>query len=1741
MEVKESKTIYFIYCQEGEKSNIQGIDKDDKIKEVKEISKDIYENSICILYRLGLMKNKEENKIKISLVDKQGIYYNATISLNSQELFGDKDYDTDCYTIYDVKFKPYNNNEGNYLNQKNLPHNQQFKIFENHLKNNDDNMIALYKTTIFHVFLQSIQKLEFIIDFFLKIYNTNKKIPKDIIQSFLGNMKFILRNCDFAKPVEKPQQKLEILNNLSNIRSRLISLIKEVNLEENVDLFLAYYYIHYEKKLFVKYIYNEEHKDKINQSLTANRNLFNNFTCDVLTPEIMDEAESGMELLYLLKLFPNIVECFRIIQYKNIFVKFITFKQLERKGINLMLILSPKKTDNIFLLKEYFKKAYEHFCEEKMYPFMIKEDFFLKYYEVFMDDDDDFNKVIIIIEMLNLYNSKSSQKIRSEKIVDLFFKKGISLLKNKKLKNEDFFNFLKNIPESLKKDRELLENFHNGIDFEIEENNDKDLLNDILQEDKYNFKEYLDEYYYNTFQKIFNRFVLPKDLLALRKWKIEENTPLALIEIFLFTIERIWLKYPENNMFGLDNLFAKEFALASRRLKNFKKYLESIEEKIAKEKVMVIYSEILIKEYYIQEDFEKHIKSYIINYNKEITPRYIWFLMTTRRKDERIDMLRQYLEEEGKKYAVKYSDFAKYPNKVEERLILFSNLKNYRIIPKYFRHTDYYKNSMESKFNIEQNNYKDSIVMLSNMEKIQELLESFFLENDEDKLTCCFLIMINFGDKVESAQKHFNSLKLIYNYWTKFFPKEKKKELIDLGKTIENFENKKLKDCVQETELEQFLLNSLKEAEKGKELEGSIFFMEFYEKLKGINDEKERFEKSLSNFNKLKILGKTCNLKKLENDIKESIVDAVYKKKELLNGELNFIKNYFKFDEKSNYDKGIIRKDIIYLVQNKQKKLGSHKINVEEEPNLELEKIESRDKDVIKMKNEINVLSESFFDKSKTFDNEQEQDFELLSTSFSDFYRKLFTINMQIAKLQWSEIYNGIIVLSEKIYCSAKNLGILDNIKKKYIKGEFLLISEFIYILQIMRRYQRFEKNVFFGIFMVFNTFYENSQNNQISSDSINKLCSIIKDNIHNNNPNKFYIEFFSYEIERNKGKEMVKHILENKSPDLFDPSDLYEDLIPVIDVIFDREISEKLKFNNLGDDYFAFNSSEIIEISKVCDNEKISEMLLFYFENKIMMKMKLNEKEFFRKLLDIFKISLKFLEQDCKNNKEKFLSLLFSIAFVKCYLNKLINFVVSNSDPLENGDDLFNNILQFSYEKISPTITSIQAYVIKLFFYCLGNLYDFKKLDLNQFRMNDKNVKDKLNMDNNKNYGFDFLLIPIKGNLDDNQFMYIIQKLYQLKPTELPSESDISSSFNTNLDILFCIMVNFHFSLYYDSEYFKSDEYRDMNNWFEDVKVGVDFLRNNELIKKIFMYFMEIDNKKTVYRNYTLFNYDQLLSILISARFVLYTISSNNKKGMFYNILTNPKKSIDNNLDFFTEYYLKDLDINFTDKRKITCLTYKIYNFIILSHIYFGYVLNSISNDDIDSIFQLGNSDKNYIRDYLLDNLFKEFDFVENVLLPLRGINKIIIFMNCLFKDLSPDFMDIKYDDNEEKIKEKEQTINFLINKIITNYSTSIDEYYKNGENISSSENSEKTETATGDSNNNTDYIDIILEKPSFYKNKNLDKKYPLLSYFTYTNFSVLKDDFRNQYIYYYNDSSNYPFISSYLSNEDNIFDIID
>ena len=1795
MEEKIRKHIYFLYTQKGDKNNITAIETNAKVRQVKEIFKELHNNYLQILYKVELLVNNDENKINIALLHNNGDSYYAHISLYPTEL--DKCINSTDIIIFKVLFKPYLLNDGgDLLNQILLPNNEQFHIFERSFSNQENIIINLYSSIISQVFLNSKETFSFILDFFLKIYDKNKimRIPKlkIILKYFFKNIVKILRNCEVIKPLKISEEKVSMLYDTENIKNNLINITDE---EENIDIFLAFYYIHFQKKSFIKFISNKKYKDKIILTLKSNRKIFKNFTTEIITSDVMLEAENGYELLSLMSLYPNIVECFKILADCLVFYKFTLFKRNEGRFIGIMNIQEPKKTDNMDLLNEYFNKCYEYFLDDGEYPLNIRENFFIKYYQIFAEQDEDFHKNKIIIDMLIKYNSsKLIIKINPEKIFNLHLAKGLSLLKSKKLKNIELIKFLDFVISISANKDEIVKFFHNGIEFS---ENDNLFLNDILNTDKYQLKEKLGNSYHIVLEKIFENFSLPKELTVLIGWNIGENTPEIIIEIFLKTIKRIWLKFPENHMYGLYILFAMEFATASYKLNNYKYFLDELEAKIVKEKLMAIYSQIFYQRLKTSIEFKNRIREYIKSYNK-VTPLYLWYLMCTyETESSRIDFLSRNLENGNNHeyYIVSYSDFSDYPSKIQEKISLFTNIRNTKYLNDYFMYSDYYKKSFQSKYELTKNTFKDGLKMQSNLQKIQNLLEDFFIEQDDNINEICD-ITINFTEIIDKAKIYNNSLKLIQNFWKTFYPKSKKDELVNLKKIITKFENTKIEDCLNNANLDKNYFGWLEEAEKGIKLKESIIFMEIYNSLNEIKEsEEENYKLSVEKFNNIKKLRENCNLDILEKDIEKYIVDAVYKSFDLLNEELNFIKNYFKFGEdnnKDNFDMKIIRNQIINLVKIKQKMKGVYRINIYEklktyiDEEVEEEEIENDEikqdnennknksindkfsnntlvlfegkssdfknmymEEIFKMKEELECLSGLIFHKSMVFDNSNQNETKKFYETFSKFYIKIFEFGVSFGKLFLEDIYEKIILKSNKIFCLGKNFGILNNIQNYEFQGELLLISELNYFLQLIEKYQKIDKKTYVNIFIVFNRLYINSRKEgNFVEDDINKLFKVTEDYI-TEKLNNIFLEVLLNEYQKYKDINIVKYILKHKF------HEIYGDMIPIMDLILNEEILKKLNYRNIVDNnnYMEFNSNEFREIDKICDeNEDFAEMILFYFENKIMNEMKntnKTEKEFFddENISEFLKFCLEFLELKFDKKKVINISILFSIAFVKCYLYKLIKFSYKNPDQLED-DNLFKGITKFGHKALKPFRTTVKYFMLKLLYSCCENLSNFSKLDLKPFYIMEREINI------NNNFGFDYMLIPLQLNIKDDTYDSIRLKLNirtDLEIIEIITDDEINEEIKNNIDLFFCISINFLFSFYYNKNIYNDKEDNqiyNLYNWIsEKIKnQEIESINRNKDIEKIFFYFMNIDGKKKVYEEFTNFKYDQILCLLLSARFVLRTISSDIKDSFYYKLFFDAKKVIDDKMVIFTEYYLKDFDINIIDKRKLSCLAYKLINYIILSHIFFGFKTNHIKSEEIKKILLLNNlknNDKKNISDYILENLFREFDFIKNILIPLLGINNFIIFMDSFFKELIKKIFDIKSNISiDDFINKNDQIFDEAANNIITHYANSVNEYYKY-ENIEKKDKNGIKDTIMDNISkryNDDDILDILLEKPKLYNDQEkLDMEYPLLSYFTYTNFSVLNDDFRSQYIYYYFSINDYPFLSSIFSS-DAIFCVI-
>ena len=96
---------------------------------------------------------------------------------------------------------------------------------------------------------------------------------------------------------------------------------------------------------------------------------------------------------------------------------------------------------------------------------------FIEYYKIYAGKIENYPKNIKNLKMLEKYNNVNDKIINYDNILELHLKNGISLLKQKTLKNSDFFDFLNTFPDLIKNNPEIIDYFQYAIEF-----NEKDKI-----------------------------------------------------------------------------------------------------------------------------------------------------------------------------------------------------------------------------------------------------------------------------------------------------------------------------------------------------------------------------------------------------------------------------------------------------------------------------------------------------------------------------------------------------------------------------------------------------------------------------------------------------------------------------------------------------------------------------------------------------------------------------------------------------------------------------------------------------------------------------------------------------------------------------------------------------------------------------------------------------------------------------------------------------------------------------------------------------------------------------------------------------------------------------------------------------------------------------------------------------------------------------------------------------------------
>ena len=389
---KMEKNIFFIYSQLIEEKGVHELEKNVNIENIEAIKKWEDNEFEYTLYSLALSNNKKEKTISLFL-QKSGETYFSTIN---------------CFKIYPkiflykVEFKPFNVKTLLPSKPFILPYKEQFFIFIKNIVIQDNfllkNLCLSTLDLIHNISSNNIKedassKNLFDFDFYLYLFlnclhllYNNKN--QNIVKYFFNEFNIDLIDVDNSFDKEKSNKLIieeiinkETLNSLSDfneMRKIILSIDdKEETFNNKLELILAYYYIKYNPRLFIKFIsdYNKR-KEEIKLNLRKNRKLFKNFTSDILNFDLFNEAENYKEIFDLFLLVPNMPEFLKILSIETFYSKLVYICQIENKVYALDYLVSPNKEDNIDLLKKNFLNLKAIALKEYFYAFVLSNNFF---------------------------------------------------------------------------------------------------------------------------------------------------------------------------------------------------------------------------------------------------------------------------------------------------------------------------------------------------------------------------------------------------------------------------------------------------------------------------------------------------------------------------------------------------------------------------------------------------------------------------------------------------------------------------------------------------------------------------------------------------------------------------------------------------------------------------------------------------------------------------------------------------------------------------------------------------------------------------------------------------------------------------------------------------------------------------------------------------------------------------------------------------------------------------------------------------------------------------------------------------------------------------------------------------------------------------------------------------------------------------------------------------------------------
>ena len=600
-EFTQDNFILFIYSQNHDKKELTKLTKQDYIAEMKCLKEYYIEGKAHYIFCLLLNSDYDKELIELEF-EKDGILYSSKIKIEDiyNEIFLFK---IDFNTKY---------HENNQLSKFTMDYSEQFKLFlklkeqekdlyyyfsDEYLKNLCLSAIHFISSTY-----EEMLTIDFLFNIFINSYliQKNEKNSQDnLIKLFFDSLKIesiSSKNTNLKVGNEDDSKYKKFFSKVQNIQKELAEIGGEKNIDK-INIILAYYYLNNSPKNFVNLIsLNNNYSKNIFQILKNNSKIFNNFTSEIIDFKLLNEAENINQIKILLKLLSNMVELFKVFLDKEFFLKLSNFSQIENQCIDVVEIVSPKITDDLDNLYNYFFGVIEECKSEGIVAFKMPDKFFIDYANFYSKKN--LQNLKLIREMYEKYCSLANvnNKETINILNNLYYETGVFLMKyDRNFINDEIINFFQ---ESRKKEIEIIgpDDVSKLIILNIAS---EEFINNFLNNNftNLNLKVFFGKQFDKFIQKIFEEFKRPFDFSDIENWRISPN---ANEEVLKYCIRRISVvlsqdKNMKSSFTDLINFLCKLFSFGSGIIDDFIEEMKDVEKKIPSNLLIKAYIRILHK------------------------------------------------------------------------------------------------------------------------------------------------------------------------------------------------------------------------------------------------------------------------------------------------------------------------------------------------------------------------------------------------------------------------------------------------------------------------------------------------------------------------------------------------------------------------------------------------------------------------------------------------------------------------------------------------------------------------------------------------------------------------------------------------------------------------------------------------------------------------------------------------------------------------------------------------------------------------------------------------------------------------------------------------------------------------------------------------------------------------------------------------------------------------------------------